>query len=104
MANDSYQLHQRFASSMPYGTLFVNIFGTFLLGFLAGLRPSEVCILFFGTGFIGSFTTFSTFKWELIQLGKWKEWNTFVPYLFISYILGILLALLGFTAGAYLKR
>ena len=52
-----------------------------------------------GTGFMGAFTTFSTFKLENIQLILNKKWNTQVIYLVLSYLLGISLAFLGVIIG-----
>jgi CrcB protein len=59
-------------SEFPWGTWLVNIFGTFLLGVLFSIfaqkKPESVWWLFFGTGFCGAFTTFSTFSVETIRL------------------------------------
>ena len=66
----TYQLVGR---GLPYGTLLVNIIGSFLLGFLTtfGLRstliPPELRIGL-SVGFMGGFTTFSTFSYETIKL------------------------------------
>lgn len=60
-------------SWLPYGTLVVNIFGCLFIGFLNGLFESrqvftpEVRLLIF-IGFLGSFTTFSTFEFEIFNL------------------------------------
>lgn len=57
----------------PYGTLTVNIVGCFLIGFLSGLSENrqlftpEIRVLVF-IGFLGSFTTFSTFGYESYNL------------------------------------
>jgi CrcB protein len=65
--------HQLFGRSLPYGTLLVNIVGSFLLGLLMtfGLRgtllPPELRIGL-SVGFLGGFTTFSTFSYETIRL------------------------------------
>jgi len=59
--------------SFPYGTLFVNFVGSFLMGFLAILLIERVSAgpeirAFLLIGFLGSFTTFSTFSLETINL------------------------------------
>lgn len=80
----------------PLGTLSVNLVGAFFLGLIAGGRFSESWILFSGTGFMGAFTTFSTFKWESVQLTQKKEWKSLLLYIGTSYTAGILLAFAGY--------
>jgi CrcB protein len=91
---------RRFPSRFPYGTLFVNLLGSFLLGILAGGKWGTTVTLLFGTGFMGAFTTFSTFKIESLQLGRQKNWKILTFYLALSYIFGILLAFVGYKLGA----
>lgn len=57
----------------PYGTFVVNFFGSLLIGFMLSLAGSEnlfspTAQLFFITGLLGAFTTFSTFSYETWQL------------------------------------
>ena len=58
---------------LPYGTLAVNVLGSFVLGWLATVfldRPEINSALQLGVavGFLGAFTTFSTFSFESVQL------------------------------------
>lgn len=64
----------------PFSTFFINLSGSFLLGFLGTLAAErwipnpEPFRLLLGVGFLGAFTTFSTFEYEnhaLIQDGQW---------------------------------
>jgi CrcB protein len=70
--------HQRF--TFPYGTLVVNVVGSFVVGFLAGLAagadglPDWVRALI-GTGFCGALTTYSTFGFETVHLGRTGGWR-----------------------------
>jgi CrcB protein len=62
----------RHDSLMPWGTLAVNVAGSFLLGLVVGLGvhrelPEEVTLAV-GTGFCGALTTYSTFSYETLRL------------------------------------
>ncbi|NHM33208.1 fluoride efflux transporter CrcB [Neobacillus terrae] len=88
-----------FPSVFPIATLTVNLLGSFLLGLCIGASLDNSWRLLLGTGFLGAFTTFSTFKLENIQLHSKRKWNIIIPYLIISYTFGILLAFLGIKLG-----
>lgn len=51
-------------ASFPYGTLLANVTGAFCLGWLLSIDVPHEVLLFFGTGFLGAFTTFSTWLLE----------------------------------------
>ena len=62
-----------FGNSFPYGTLFVNVTGSFILGLITALPLLNPSIdpkykLFIGTGMMGALTTFSTFSIETLDL------------------------------------
>ena len=62
-------------AGFPWATVLVNVTGSFLLGFLAGLYAGRVgptmrLALFFG--FLGGYTTFSTFTSETVVLGPYR--------------------------------
>ena len=62
-----------FGTGMPYGTLMVNVVGSFLLGIvaqlaLAGNFLTTTTSSFLGIGFLGAFTTFSTFSVQTLEL------------------------------------
>lgn len=96
-------IKSKIVTLFPIATLIINLIGAFLLGILMGGNFSNDWRLLFGTGFMGAFTTFSTFKLETIQLHLGKRWNMLVLYLCISYTFGILLAFAGMRIGASLK-
>lgn len=79
--------------SFPVATFIVNVVGSFVLGYIIG--ASKGVELFLGVGFLGAFTTFSTFNLESIHLIEQKKFKVLFLYLFGSYAIGIALAFLG---------
>lgn len=64
--------------SFPIATFLINITGAFLLGYIIGNGVTTGWQLVLGTGFMGAFTTFSTFKLESVQLLNRKNFSTFL--------------------------
>lgn len=79
-------------TSAVFAVLFVNIFGSFLIGFLMFFENDNKKRLFFGTGFLGSFTTFSTFMMtpfsEIIDI-------SFIVFIGAAVFAGIFAAFIG---------
>jgi fluoride exporter len=97
-------VHRIGGSSFPWGTLSVNLIGSFLIGFLWGMFESVIVsqnarILIF-IGLLGSFTTFSTFSLESFHLVRDGEYGLFIANILSSFVLGILLVF----AGYFLSR
>lgn len=86
-------------SFLPIGTFIINITGAFLLGIVSANQKDRSLYLLFGDGFLGAYTTFSTFMYEGFNLFKNKEkLNAFI------YVSGsLLLGVLGFIAGSKFK-
>ena len=65
-------IRARVRTAMPWATILINVSGSLLLGFLAGLvmegQAPESLQLIVGTGFLGGYTTFSTASLETIRL------------------------------------
>ena len=88
-----------FVSSI-YGTISVNIIGSFLIGYFLtsdfGNNFSENFIKFFLViGLLGSFTTFSAFSYEVLDLINSKKYVSSFSYIFISIFICIISAYLG---------
>lgn len=64
---------ERLGATFPYGTFTVNVIGSFILGFFLTFSTERAAMppelrAFLAVGFVGGFTTFSTFSWESTQL------------------------------------
>ena len=88
-------IHRSLASEwFPYGTLAVNVFGCFAMGFLAGFEENhgvfthETRLLLF-IGLIGGFTTFSSFAYETFYLARNAAYVAAVANLIIELVLGV---------------
>lgn len=84
------------SSTFPVGTLFINVVGSFLLGICFSLNPLESVVLLCAIGFLGAFTTFSTFCYEIVKLWHDKKRTVALVYVALSFIIGISAAVLGF--------
>lgn len=95
---------QRWGTQFPYATLFINITGSLILGFFITLVTERFLIdprwrLFFAVGFLGSYTTFSTYTYESISLLLVGNWSWGLLNLLGSSILGGLAAVIGIVLG-----
>ena len=78
------------------GTLFVNVFGSFIFGILVSIGEdrSEYFNLFLLTGLLGGFTTFSQFSFDVVTLQNNGNLYSII-YILSSVLLSISMALLG---------
>lgn len=92
----------------PWGTLAINTVGSFLLGAATqSFRDKKVTkkqLLFLGTGFCGSFTTYSTFSVDVVGLLEKELFMKAFSLMAITNIFGISAALVGFKFIGHLNR
>ena len=92
---------RRINTQFPYGTLTVNLVGSFVLGFLMAIFMKKNGLhewrLFLSTGFCGGFTTFSAFTAENMNLLEQKIPGTALIYIASSVIGGLLAVWTGFV-------
>jgi len=98
-------LHARLETRFPAGTLLVNVVGCLLIGVLLTLvlereSLSEQASLFLVVGLLGSFTTFSTFGYETLDLLRHEEYR----HAFVSVATNLGLGLAAVVAGVWLAR
>jgi CrcB protein len=95
---------QRFGSGFPFGTLLINISGSFLLGLVVSMTLENFIIdprlrLLITIGLLGSYTTFSTYAYESVALLSQGQWTLGLFNLLGSSVLGAIFAFLGVWLG-----
>jgi CrcB protein len=91
----------------PWGTLAVNLVGSFLIGLVQSLAVeslvvSEEARLFLSTGLMGGLTTYSAFSYETVRLAETGAWTAAWANVLITTAACLTLCLLGLTTGRVL--
>src|SRR5437879_6994435 len=94
----------RWGADFPYGTFLINVTGAFAIGVLLAFIGERVGVsplwrLFFATGFLGGYTTFSSYAWEALTLADQGAWFRAVLYVVGSNVVGLIGVWLGAIAG-----
>jgi CrcB protein len=88
-------------TDFPYGTLVVNIVGSFLLGLIVAVVANQAVddrlLLFLGVGVMGGFTTFSTFALDVAYLAGRHARPMAAVYVVVSVVLSIGAFAVGFA-------
>lgn len=88
----------------PWGTLVVNLAGTFALGIVVAITTERLVVganwrIALGIGFLGSFTTFSTYAYETVRLAEDGAVTLALANAIGMVAVGLLAASLGLAAG-----
>jgi fluoride exporter len=100
----------RFGPGFPFGTLFINLSGSFLIGVVSeifqtravGFEPLLRVAL--TAGFLGGYTTFSSFAFETETLGGEHEWRLAGLYAVGSLVLGVVACYAGIVVARLMTR
>jgi CrcB protein len=96
---------EHFGETFPWGTLIVNVSGCFLMGLAAayakkhGLAGQSEFWLLFATGFLGSYTTVSSFALQTLALARGGEQRSALGNIVLSVGLCLAAVMLGFMGG-----
>ena len=87
-------------------TLWINVVGSLLIGIVAGAIPASGARtrLLFGVGFLGGFTTFSTFELETLSLVRSGNLLAGLTNIVGTVALGYIAVVIGYTLGTRLTR
>ncbi|WP_328597680.1 fluoride efflux transporter CrcB [Selenomonas montiformis] len=106
------QIGARFGTMFPWGTLSVNLLGSLLMGWILGLillltertgsGLGEAARLLLTVGFLGGFTTFSSFSMETLTLLRGGSFFYALANIGMNVILGLLAAWLGLSLSRML--
>ena len=104
-------LARRWGEAFPWGTLAVNVTGSFLIGLFVGLTGPEgrwpvsrPVTLFFVSGICGGYTTFSAFSLQTLQLARDGHWLLAGGNILLSVALCLGAALAGYLTGQISNR
>ena len=88
----------------PYGTLMVNVIGSFLIGLIQQVGLTSPLIpdttrLFLTVGIMGGLTTYSSFSYETLRLAQLGAWGQAWLNILLTTVLCLAVCVLGIAAG-----
>ena len=103
----------RFGAAFPWGTLAINVGGSFIIGLVGALTSPEsrmdpqsrvFATQFLMVGVCGGYTTFSSFSWQTLQLIQERQWLYAGGNVLLSVMLCMIAVWLGYLAGGWIRR
>ncbi len=89
------KITEKTMGNFPAGTFIINITGAILLGIVSSINTDVYRYALLGDGFLGAYTTFSTFMYEGVNLFQNSEKKNACIYIILSFILGVFGYILG---------
>jgi CrcB protein len=100
-----------FGETFPWGTLIINVTGSFVIGFFATLTDPDGALLvrseartFFMVGICGGYTTFSSFSLQTLRLAQGGQWMSAGANVLVSNIGCLVAVWLGHVCAAAIRR
>ncbi len=100
----------RFGPGLPFGTFFINLSGSFLIGLISELAQTRalgidpLLRIASTAGFLGGYTTFSSFAFETRTLAGEREWAASLAYALGSIVLGVTACYAGVVLARFAGR
>jgi len=97
-------VNSRLPMQFPLGTFVINVTGSFIIGFFLTLVTQRITVhpnwrLLIAVGFVGAYTTFSTFEFETLKLIEEGSVVSAALNVILSFVLGFIAVWLGVTAA-----
>lgn len=97
-------INSRLTMQFPLGTFVINVTGSFIIGFFLTLVSQRITIhpnwrLLIAIGFVGAYTTFSTFEYETLKLIEEGSVLSAALNVILSFVVGFIAVWLGVTAA-----
>lgn len=96
-------------AEFPWGTILINILGSFVIGVVAALSGPDSRVpvpgdirAFIMVGICGGYTTFSAFSLQTLELARGREWLQAGGNIVLSVVLCLIAVWLGYRLGAVL--
>jgi CrcB protein len=97
---------ERFGETFPWGTILINVTGSFIIGIFAAFTDPDGRLLatpgfrqFFMIGICGGYTTFSSFSLQTLRLAQDREWLYAGGNIILSVVLCLVAVWLGYLLG-----
>lgn len=99
-------VYEKTGAKFPYGTFVINISGSFLIGFIVTILTERTHLspnwrYLIPIGFIGAYTTFSTFEWETLSAIRDGQLLIAGLNVVLSVVVGFVAVWLGIISGRY---